>query len=77
MRGRATRRVLWATQPSRRLRANLSSGRASRVHLPPQEGKGRYCANVLQDEIWPLLRPAVSHLARIAEEPWVKLSGTA
>ena len=29
---------------SRRLRANPSSGRASRVHLPPQGGKGSHAS---------------------------------
>jgi hypothetical protein len=33
--------------------------------------------NVLQDLMSPLFKPAVSHCWRIAEEPWVKLSGTA
>jgi hypothetical protein len=32
---------------------------------------------VLQESIRPLFKPAVSHFARAAEEPWVKLSGTA
>jgi hypothetical protein len=32
---------------------------------------------VLQDLMSPLFKPAVSHCWRIAEEPWVKLSGTA
>ncbi len=33
--------------------------------------------NVSQSLMSPLLRPAVSHFWRCAEEPWVKLSGTA
>ena len=36
-----------------------------------------YCAKVLQLSISPLCNPVVSHFCRIAEEPWVKLSGTA
>ncbi len=36
-----------------------------------------YCENVLQDDRSPLLSPAVSHLTRWPDEPWVKLSGTA
>ena len=33
--------------------------------------------NVLQESISPLFRPGLSHCWRIADEPWVKLSGTA
>jgi hypothetical protein len=33
--------------------------------------------NVLQSLICPLFKPVVSHFWRCAEEPWVKLSGTA
>ena len=35
-----------------------------------------YRANVLQESTCPLLSPVVSHCWRIADEPWVKLSGT-
>ena len=38
---------------------------------------GAYCVKVLQESTWPLFRPVVSHIARAADEPWVKLSGTA
>ena len=33
--------------------------------------------NVSQSLMSPLLRPTVSHFWRCAEDPWVKLSGTA
>ena len=33
--------------------------------------------NVSQSLISPLFKPAVSHFWRCAEDPWVKLSGTA
>ncbi len=42
-----------------------------------QRDNAPHCENVSQEEICPVFRPAVSHLARAAEEPWVKLSGTA
>jgi hypothetical protein len=47
--------------------------------LLPQAGEGDnpYCANVLQLSICPLCNPVVSHFSRIADEPCVKLSGTA
>ena len=45
---------------------------------PAKREKGSsYCLNVSQLSTLPLCRPAVSHLTRIADEPWVKLSGTA
>ena len=46
-------------------------GRISPRPKPP------HFENVSQERISPLLRPAVSHCWRNAEEPWVKLSGTA
>ena len=39
--------------------------------------QGDYWENVSQAATWPLLRPVVSHFARMVDEPWVKLSGTA
>ena len=37
----------------------------------------RQFENVSQELMSPLFKPAVSHFWRCAEEPWVKLSGTA
>ena len=41
------------------------------------EGSAAQFENVSHELMSPLFRPAVSHFWRCAEEPWVKLSGTA
>ncbi len=52
----------------------------SPLRATPSPASGRrgwfYCLNVSQESILPLCRPDSSHLTRIADEPWVKLSGT-
>ena len=50
------------------------------AHLDSERRSGRlrpHCWNVLQSSTCPLFKPIVSHFCRCAEEPWVKLSGTA
>ena len=61
-------------------KAALAARRQKRLPValkrPARTCPGQF-ENVLQDLMSPLFKPAVSHCWRIAEEPWVKLSGTA
>jgi hypothetical protein len=51
---------------------------SSRAHVTePRTGRPGQFENVSQELMSPLFKPAVSHFCRCAEEPWVKLSGTA
>ncbi len=72
-------------QPLIRRHSPSKDGRLSTPYgatFSREREKGRrvlsaHCENVLQEAIWPLFKPVVSHFARAADEPCVKLSGTA
>ena len=78
------RQIRWRTQTraqSGGFRTTPVRGRLSCVNdLRPRrcnfQRAGQF-ENVSQSLMSPLFKPAVSHFCRIAEEPWVKLSGTA